>query len=110
HRLAKWIFDRAAAVAARIGDPVLVAHVEWKRGAGSTISGADDGQLWEQATNAHERWLELGEFLLGVSGACVRMVQRGRTLDAKAWYARGRSRLGAGALAEGTGFVAAAAI
>jgi diguanylate cyclase (GGDEF)-like protein len=110
HRLARRIFDRAAAVAARIGDPVLIAHVEWKRGAGSSVGGADDGQLWEQAINAYERWLEVGEFLLGVSGTCVRLVQRGRTLDARTWYLRGRTRLGAGALAEGTGFVAAAAI
>src|SRR6266540_2655554 len=110
HRLAKRIFDRAAAVAAGVGDPVLIGHVEWKRGTGSCIGGADDGQLWERATDAHERWLELGEFLLGVSGACVRLVQRGRTLDAQAWYARGKARLGAGALAEGAGFAAAAAI
>jgi eukaryotic-like serine/threonine-protein kinase len=110
HRLARWIFDRAAAVARRTGDPVLIGHVEWKRGAGSSIGGADDGQLWEKAINAHERWLELGEFLVGVSGACVRMIQRGRTLDAQAWYARGRARLAAGALAEGAGFAAAAAI
>jgi eukaryotic-like serine/threonine-protein kinase len=110
HGLARRIFDRAAAVAARVGDPVLIGHVEWKRGTGSSIGGADDGQLWERATDAHERWLELGEFLLGVSGACVRLVQRGRTLDAQAWYVRGKARLGAGALAEGAGFAAAAAV
>jgi len=110
HRLARRIFDRAAAIASRSGDPVLIGHVEWKRGAGSSIGGADDGQIWEQAINAHERWLELGEFLVGVSGACVRLVQRGRTLDAQTWYVRGKARLGAGALAEGAGFAAAATI
>ncbi|HEU4426696.1 MAG TPA: diguanylate cyclase [Pilimelia sp.] len=110
HRLARLIFDRTAAIAADTGDPVVIAHVEWKRGAGSSIGAADDGQLWERAIDTHERWLELGEFLTGVSGACVRLVQRGRTLDAQAWYARGKTRLGAGALAEGAGFAAAAAI
>jgi type II secretory pathway predicted ATPase ExeA/predicted Ser/Thr protein kinase len=109
--LATRLYDRAAAVAARIGDPTLVAHVEWRRGAGSHLGGHDDGETWMRALTEHERWLELGDYLTGVSAVCMQQLKRGRTHDAEAWYERGRSRLGPGAQAEGAAFgVVAAAI
>jgi len=110
-RLAARLYDRAAAVAADIGDPALVGHVEWKRGAGSHLGGHDDGETWMRALVEHERWLELGEYLTGVSSVCVQLIKRGRTHDAQAWYERGKARLGPGAQAEGAAFgVAAAAL
>ncbi|MDT5037764.1 MAG: eukaryotic-like serine/threonine-protein kinase, partial [Micromonosporaceae bacterium] len=109
-RLARRIFARASAVAADLGDPVVVAHVEWERGAGQFVSAADDGQAWAGALTEHERWLELGDYLTGISGTAVHRCQDGRTRDAAAWYERGRSRLGAGAQAEGAPLSAVASI
>jgi hypothetical protein len=102
--LAVKIYDRAAAVAAETGDPVLVGHVEWKRGAGRHMGAVDDGQTWMKALIDHERWLELGDYLTGVSSLCIQLIKRGRTHDAQTWYARGRARLAPGAQAEGAAF------
>ena len=78
--------------------------MEWKRGAGSLMGGVDDGQTWLRALVEHERWLDLGDYLTGVSSVCVRMVLRGRTRDAQVLVRRGaEARLGAGAEAEGAG-------
>ena len=109
HRVARRNFERAARVAADLGDPSVVGHVEWRRGVGASMGGVDDGQIWMRAIVEHERWLDLGDFLTGVSSACVRLLQRGCTREAQRWYLRGRARLGAGAEAEGAGFGAAAA-
>jgi eukaryotic-like serine/threonine-protein kinase len=109
--LATRLYDRAAAVATEVGDPALVGHVEWRRGVGSHLGGHDDGQIWMRALIEHERWLEIGDYLTGVSSICVQLLKRGRTHDAEAWYERGKARLGPGAQAEGAAFsVAAAAI
>jgi tetratricopeptide (TPR) repeat protein/predicted Ser/Thr protein kinase len=108
-KLAVKIYDRAARVAAGTGDPVLVGHVEWKRGAGRHLGAVDDGQTWMRALIEHERWLELGDYLTGVSSLCIQLVKRGRTHDAQAWYARGRARLAPDAQAEGAAFGTAAA-
>ena len=40
HKLAKKLFAKAADVAADLGDPVIIAHVEWKRGVGTVSSAA----------------------------------------------------------------------
>ena len=96
-KLATRLHDRAAAVAADIGDPEMVGTSEWKRGAGSYLGGRDDdGQIWMRALAEHERWLELGDYLTGVSTVCVQLFQRGRTADAESWYLRGRGPAGPG--------------
>jgi diguanylate cyclase (GGDEF)-like protein len=110
-RLATRLYDRAAAVAADIGDPELVGHVEWKRGAGSHMGGRDDdGQVWSRALVEHERWLELGDYLTGVSTVSMQLFKRGRTSDAESWYLRGKARLGPGAEAEGAAIGAVGAV
>jgi len=109
HRLARRIFDRAAVVAAELNDPVIIAHIDWKRGAAMFLSGEDDGETWVRALIEHERWLELGDYLTSVSGECARLLQCGGTREAERWYARGKARLDAGAEAEGAGFGAVAA-
>jgi diguanylate cyclase (GGDEF)-like protein len=109
-KLADRLYDRAAAVAAPTGDPELVGYIEWKRGAGSHLSGRDvEGQVWIRALIEHERWLGLGDYLTGLSSVCVQLFKRGRTADAQAWYLRGKARLGPGAEAEGAAFGAVAA-
>ncbi|MET0417405.1 MAG: diguanylate cyclase, partial [Actinoplanes sp.] len=109
-KLATRLHDRAAAVAAEIGDPELVGYLEWKRGAGSHLGGRDDdGHVWQRALVEHERWLALGDYLTGVSTLCVQLFQRGRTADAEAWYLRGKAKLGPGAEAEGAAIGAVAA-
>ena len=109
-KLAARLHDRAAAVAAGIGDPELVGYVEWKRGAGAHLSGHDDdGQVWLRALVEHERWLGLGDYLTGVSTICVQLFIRGRTADAESWYLRGKALLDPGAEAEGAAIGAVAA-
>ncbi|GID27704.1 diguanylate cyclase [Paractinoplanes brasiliensis] len=111
HALATRLFDRSAAVAAELGDPELVGYVEWKRGAGSHLSGRDDdSQLWGRILIEHERWLELGDYLTAVGGVCMQYFQRGRTADAEAWLQRAKARIGPGAQAEGAGIWAVEAV
>jgi diguanylate cyclase (GGDEF)-like protein len=110
HGLAARTFDRAAAVAAETGDPVVVAHVEWERGAGAFITAADGGEGWMRSLTEHERWLELGDYLTALSGTCVHLVLVGRTREALAWYERGKARLAGGAKAEGAALSAVAII
>ncbi|NJC72410.1 diguanylate cyclase [Planosporangium thailandense] len=109
-RLARRIFDRAAATAAAIGDPTLVADVEWKRGVGAAMGGADNGELWQRALTDHERWLELGDYLTGVSAVCLRLVLQGRARDAERWYDRGAVRLASGVKTEGATLGTVAAV
>jgi diguanylate cyclase (GGDEF)-like protein len=110
HGLAARTFDRAAAVASEVGDPVVVAHVEWERGAAAFVSSPDGGEGWMRSLTEHERWLELGDYLTALSGTCVHLVLVGRTREALAWYARGKARLAAGAKAEGAALSAVAVI
>jgi diguanylate cyclase (GGDEF)-like protein len=110
-KMATRLYDKAAAVAADIGDPELVAYVEWKRGAGSHLSGHDDEvQVWSRALIEHERWMELGDYLTGVSTVCMQFFKRGCTAEAEAWYRRARARLGPDAEAEGAAIGAVAAV
>ncbi len=110
-KFATRLYDRAAAVAADIGDPELVGFVEWKRGAGSFLSGHDDdSRVWSRALVEHERWLELGDYLTGVSTVCMQYFKRGCTDEAESWYRRGRARLGPGAEAEGAAISAVGAV
>ncbi|MBM2614807.1 diguanylate cyclase [Actinoplanes sp. LDG1-06] len=109
--LASRLFDRAAAVAAEIGDPELVGYVEWKRGAGSHLGGRDDdSQIWGKALIEHERWLELGDYLTAVGGVCMQFFKRGRTADAEAWLQRAKTRIGPGNEAEGNAIRAVEAV
>jgi hypothetical protein len=82
HKLGKRIFDRSAATATELGDPALVAYVEWKRGAACAIGEVDDGETWQRALTQHERWLDLGDYLTGVASICMRHALRGRTREA----------------------------
>ncbi len=109
HKLARRTFRRAADAAADLGDPSVIAHVEWRRGVGASLGAVDDGQIWSRAVLEHERWLDFADFLTGVSSTIVRLLQRGATREAQQWYDRGRQRLGPDAEAEGAGFCSAAA-
>ncbi|WP_250036373.1 diguanylate cyclase [Paractinoplanes maris] len=110
-KFADRLYDRAAAVAAEMGDPELIAYVEWKRGVGNHLGGRDeDGQIWGRVLIEHERWLALGDYLTGVGGVCMQYYKRGRTADAEAWLRRSSARLGPGAEAEGAAVRAVAAI
>ena len=110
-KLATRLYDRAATVAADSGDPELVGYVEWKRGAGSHLGGRDDeGLVWGRALVDHERWLELGDYLTGVSTVCMQLFKRGCTSEAESWYRRAKARLGPGAEAEGAAIGAVGAV
>jgi diguanylate cyclase (GGDEF)-like protein len=110
-KFATRLYDRAATVAADLGDPELVGYVEWKRGAGSHLSGHDDeSQTWSRALVEHERWLELGDYLTGVSTVCMQYFKRGCTDEVESWYRRGWARLGPGAEAEGAAIGAVGAV
>jgi diguanylate cyclase (GGDEF)-like protein len=110
-KLAAFLFDRAASVAAEIGDPQLVAYVAWKRGAGSHLAGRDDeANIWNRALIEHERWFELGDYLTGISTVSMKYFKRGCTAEAESWYQRGRAHLGPGAEAEGAAIGAVGAV
>jgi diguanylate cyclase (GGDEF)-like protein len=104
HKLARRIFDRAATAAADIGDPVVIAHVEWERAAGQYVSAPGGGLAWMRSISENERWLEFGDYLTGLSGTCVHLLQNGLTRQAIGWHERGKARLLHGAKAEGAGF------
>ncbi|MFF5289032.1 diguanylate cyclase [Paractinoplanes globisporus] len=110
-KLAARLYDRAAAAAAEIDDPELVGYVEWKRGAGRYLSGHDDeSKVWSRILVEHERWLELGDYLTGVSTVCMQYFKRGCTDEAESWHRRGQARLGPGAEAEGAAIGAVGAV
>ncbi|HEV8173323.1 MAG TPA: AAA family ATPase, partial [Actinoplanes sp.] len=108
--LAARMYARADAAAAALGDPVLVGYVAWKRGAGAHLADSEEAETWIRALTEHERWLDLGDYLTGVSAVCIQLFKRGRTHEAYAWYARGTARLAPGAQAEGAPIAAAAAL
>jgi diguanylate cyclase (GGDEF)-like protein len=104
------MYARAEAAAAALGDPVLVGFVAWKRGAGAHLAAGNEADVWMRALNEHERWLDLGDYLTGVSCVCIQLFKRGCTHEAYAWYTRATARLAPGAEAEGAAIGAAAAV
>ncbi|MDY7089133.1 MAG: diguanylate cyclase [Actinomycetota bacterium] len=96
--------DRAARVAAGLGDPGLGAYVEWLRGCAMLFSGQDDGTAWVETMSRNLRWYRPAQLLVGHSTIGLRRVLRGYVQDARAEYERGLSVLANPADALGTSF------
>jgi diguanylate cyclase (GGDEF)-like protein len=52
---------RAAALAARVGDPVLTGFVAWVEGFNRHNYGIDQGETLRRVLEVHGRWLEVGQ-------------------------------------------------
>ncbi|WP_307834548.1 diguanylate cyclase [Paractinoplanes lichenicola] len=96
--------DRAARVAARLGDPGLGAYVEWMRGCAMLFSGQDDGTAWVETMTRNLRWYRPAQMLVGHSAIGMRRVLRGYLHDARTEYERGLAVLANPADALGTSF------
>ncbi|GAA4942346.1 diguanylate cyclase [Actinoplanes utahensis] len=94
--------QRAAAVAAGLGDPGLGAYVEWMRGCALLMSGADDGSVWERTTTRNARWYVPAQLIPGYATLGLRYLLRGYVDEAAREYERGVSHLADPALAFGT--------
>ncbi|WP_436521284.1 diguanylate cyclase [Actinoplanes sp. HUAS TT8] len=80
---------RATEVAAGLGDPALIAYVEWIRGCSKLLGGYDDGTAWEKAITQHARWYEPAQLVPGHASQGLRQLLRGYPADATREYERG---------------------
>ena len=102
--IADRCLDRAAAVANELGDPALVAYVEWLRGCAWLFGGFDDGSAWEETINRNARWFGPAQLIPGHATVGIRLLLRGYTAEAQAEYERGLRRLGDPKLVRRTSF------
>ncbi|KUL26682.1 diguanylate cyclase [Actinoplanes awajinensis] len=93
---------RATKVATELGDPALIAYVEWIRGCAMLLGGYDDGTAWEKAISKNARWYEPAQLLPGHASQGLRMMLRGYSVDAEREYERGLRALGDPEQAQGT--------
>ncbi|MCU7727602.1 diguanylate cyclase [Actinoplanes sp. KI2] len=96
--------DRATSVANDLGDPALVAYVEWVRGCALLFGGFDDGTAFEEAITRNARWFGPAQLLPGHATIGIRLLLRGYAIEAEAEYERGLRRLGDPKLIRGTSF------
>jgi diguanylate cyclase (GGDEF)-like protein len=85
--------NRAAEVAAQLGDPALTAYVEWLRGCAWLFGGFDDGSAWEETITRHARWFGPAQLIPGYATVGLRLLLRGYTVESQAEYERGVRRL-----------------
>ncbi|MFI1987707.1 diguanylate cyclase [Actinoplanes sp. NPDC020271] len=93
---------RATRVATELGDPALIAYVEWMRGLVSLFSGYDDGTMWEKTITRNARWYEPAQLLPGHASQGLRLLLRGYPAEAQREYERGLRCLADPAQAQGT--------
>ncbi|GAA2878082.1 hypothetical protein GCM10010443_45870 [Actinoplanes cyaneus] len=80
---------RATRVATDLGDPALIAYVEWMRGLVFLFGGYDDGTMWEKTITRNARWYEPAQLLPGHASQGLRLLLRGYTAEAQREYERG---------------------
>lgn len=83
-RPAERCWALAAGAARDLADPVLVAFVDWVRGTGLLFGGHDDGGAWEKAVEKHARLLAPAQLLGGFGTVVIRLLLRGRPVEAAA--------------------------
>jgi diguanylate cyclase (GGDEF)-like protein len=101
---AEGCFDKARHATDTLGDPALVAYLDWVRGSALHLGGIDDGTAWEQAVTRHARWLVPAQYITGLASTGLRLVLRGHTREAQAAYERGLTHLPDPQQAAGTSF------
>jgi diguanylate cyclase (GGDEF)-like protein len=84
---------RAGEVAAGLGDPGLVAYVEWMNGCALLFGGADDGSIWEKTIARNSRWYVPAQLIPGYATLGLRFLLRGYVDEAAREYERGMQRL-----------------
>ncbi|MFC3990890.1 diguanylate cyclase [Actinoplanes siamensis] len=93
---------RATEVATGLGDPALLAYVEWIRGCSMLLGGYDDGTAWEKAITRNARWYEPAQLLPGHASQGLRQLLRGYPAEAEREYQRGLRGVADPALTYGT--------
>ncbi|WP_433383736.1 diguanylate cyclase [Actinoplanes sp. CA-142083] len=96
--------NRAAEVAAQLGDPALTAYVEWLRGCAWLFGGFDDGSAWEETIARNARWFGPAQLIPGYATVGLRLMLRGYTVESQAEYERGVKRLNDLSRVRGTSF------
>ncbi|WP_328475673.1 diguanylate cyclase [Actinoplanes sp. NBC_00393] len=90
---AERCLKRAAGVAADLGDPALIAYVEWIRGSAMLFGGYDDGTTWLAAITKHSRWYGPAQYISGHFTRGLRLLLAGHIADSRAEYERALNRL-----------------
>ncbi|MEV6305682.1 diguanylate cyclase [Actinoplanes sp. NPDC051861] len=85
--------NRAAEVAAGLGDPALVAYVEWLRGVALLFGGYDDGTAWEKVITRNVRWYSPAQLIPGYATLGLRFLLRGYVGESEREYERGMARI-----------------
>ncbi|AEV82964.1 serine/threonine protein kinase [Actinoplanes sp. SE50] len=93
---------RAMRIATDLGDPVLIAYVDWINGCSMLLGGYDDGSTWEKAITRNARWYEPAQLLPGYASQGLRLLLRGYPADAEREYERGLRGVADPALTYGT--------
>ncbi|MFF5297613.1 diguanylate cyclase [Paractinoplanes globisporus] len=101
---AERCLNRAASVAHELGDPGLVAYVEWMRGCAWLFGGIDDGSTWEESITRDARWFGPAQLIPGFATIGIRLLLRGYTTESQAEYERGLRRLTDVSRMHGTSF------
>ncbi|BCJ45834.1 hypothetical protein GCM10010168_57460 [Actinoplanes ianthinogenes] len=102
HGVGTRCLRRATRVATELGDPALVAYVEWIHGCAMLFGGYDDGSTWEKTITKNARWYEPAQTLPGHASQGLRLLLRGYTGEAEREYERGLRALADPAQAMGT--------
>ncbi|MDQ1657664.1 MAG: hypothetical protein QOD41_2747, partial [Cryptosporangiaceae bacterium] len=94
-KLAARMFKKIAAVAVGLGDPRLVAYVNWVAViVEATIrnSKIDNGVELRRVLAEHGRWLDAQETFNAVAALCNQLAMEGHIVEAQAWYERAKAR------------------
>lgn len=87
-RLSEHLLGRAESAAAQAGGQRLAAQVEWYGAFSAYLSGADDGERWQQAVERHGRWYHAGQVCDGIATFVWEAAALGDTARARSWYER----------------------
>ncbi|OJF12308.1 diguanylate cyclase [Couchioplanes caeruleus] len=79
--------------AEQVGDPALIAYVNWLRGMNGYVTGADSGAEWERMIHRDARWLDPPQFLFSYSFIGLRKLLAGHVEQSRAAHERGLSLL-----------------
>ncbi|MFC7534513.1 diguanylate cyclase [Actinoplanes sp. GCM10030250] len=85
--------NRAAEVAAGLGDPALTAYVDWMRGLSLLFGGYDDGTAWEKVITRNVRWYSPAQLIPGYATLGLRFLLRGYVGESEREFEKAMARL-----------------
>ncbi|MEV6596445.1 diguanylate cyclase [Actinoplanes sp. NPDC051346] len=93
HRSGGRCLERGMRAAELVGDPALIAYVNWLRGMHGYVTGADSGAEWERMIHRDARWLDAPQFLFSYSFIGLRKLLAGHVEQSRAAHERGLALL-----------------